>query len=85
MPDASSAEQQEAINSLAVRQDNAIKDEGIYLLISKNDHLNSNVLVRERFAALVPKAKRERIGHAFIKCVQEKGLRRWLAQWRAGD
>ena len=66
-PSASPAEATKAINALAVRRDNAIKDEGIYFLISKNDHLNSNVLVRERFAALLPKAKRERIGHAFIE------------------
>ena len=60
------AEKEEAINALAVRRDNELKDEGIYLLISKNDHLNSNVLVRERFASVLPRAKRESIGHALI-------------------
>ena len=69
---ASSAEKAEAINSLAVRHDNAIKDEGIYYLISKDDHLTSNILVRERFASLLPKAKREKIGHAFREGFKEK-------------
>ena len=45
------AEKQEAINALAVRRDNAIKDGGIYYLISKNDRLNSDILLRERFAS----------------------------------
>jgi uncharacterized protein len=63
---ASAAERLEAINALAVRMDNALKDEGIYYLISKDDHLNSNVLVRERFASLFTTAKRDRIGHAFM-------------------
>jgi uncharacterized membrane protein YgcG len=69
---ASRAERDDAINSLAVRRDNAIKDEGIYFLISKNDRLNSNILVRERFAALLPKAKRDRIGEAFIDGFKKK-------------
>jgi uncharacterized protein len=63
---------EEAINSLAVRRDNAIKDEGVYLLISKDDHLNSNVLVRERFASLLPRTKRTAIGHAFIEGFKKK-------------
>ena len=71
---ASAAEKAEAINALAVRHDNAIKDEGIYYLISKDDHLNSNILVRERFASLLPKAKRERIGHAFLEGFKKEDL-----------
>ena len=69
---ASHEERLEAINSLAVRRDNALKDGGVYLLISKNDHLNSNVLVRERFASLVPRSKRESIGHAFLAEFKKK-------------
>jgi uncharacterized membrane protein YeaQ/YmgE (transglycosylase-associated protein family) len=64
---ASSAEKHEAINALAVRRDNALKDEGIYFLISKDDRLNSSILVRERFATLLPEAKRERIGREFLE------------------
>ena len=41
-------------------RDNELKDEGIYLLISKNDHLNSNVLVRERFASVLPEPNARR-------------------------
>jgi hypothetical protein len=71
---ASHAEREEAINSLAVSRDNALKDEGIYLLISKNDHLNSNVLVRERFASVLPKEKRVAIGRAFIDEFKKKEM-----------
>ena len=64
--DASAAEKKEAINALAVHNDNAIKDEGIYYLISKEDRLNSNILVRDRFAPLLPDSTREKIGRAFL-------------------
>jgi uncharacterized membrane protein YeaQ/YmgE (transglycosylase-associated protein family) len=63
---ASPEQRREAISALAVKRDNALKDEGVYYLISKNDHLNSNILVRERFAAVLPRAKRDSIGHAFL-------------------
>ena len=75
---ASSSEKAEAINALAVRRDNALKDEGIYFLISKDDRLNSNVLVRERFASLLPKAKRERIGHAFLEGFKKHDFDGWF-------
>jgi hypothetical protein len=65
--DASRKEHQDAINALAVRNDNAIKDEGLYYLISKEDHLNSNILVRERFARLLPESARTKIGRAFLE------------------
>jgi uncharacterized protein len=70
---ASTEEKHEAINALAVRKDNAIKDEGIYYLISKNDRVNSNILVRERFKRLLPDSTRTKIGAAF------------LAQFKKGD
>jgi uncharacterized protein len=63
---ASTEEKHEAINALAVRKDNAIKDEGIYYLISKNDRVNSNILVRERFKRLLPDSTRTKIGAAFL-------------------
>lgn len=63
---ASKAEKEEAINALAVRNDNAIKDEGIYYLISKEDRLNSNILVREHFARLFPESARDKVGRAFL-------------------
>jgi uncharacterized membrane protein YeaQ/YmgE (transglycosylase-associated protein family) len=69
---ASPKERREAINALAVSRDNALKDEGIYLLISKNDHLNSDVLIRERLARLLPRSKREAIGNAFLTEFKKK-------------
>ena len=65
--DASETEKRKAIDALAVRRDKAIRDEGIYFLISKNDHLISNVLVRERLATLLPIEKRDAIRDAFIE------------------
>jgi len=69
---ASAKERREAINALAVSRDNALKDKGIYLLISKNDHLNSDILVRERIAPLLPTSKRDSIGHAFLAEFKKK-------------
>jgi uncharacterized protein len=69
---ASAAVREEAINTLAVRRDNEINDEGIYFLISKKDHLNSNILVRERLASILPRAKRAAIGHAFLEGFKKK-------------
>ena len=64
---ASPAAKKRAIDELAVQRDKKIRDEGIYLLISKDDHLNSNVLVRQRIAALIPIEKRDAIRDAFIE------------------
>ena len=63
----SPAERSEAINALAVRRDKAIDDEGIYLLISKREHLISHVLVRERLAKVLPIGKRDAIRDAFVE------------------
>ncbi len=71
-PHASAKERLNAINALAVSRDNEIKDEGIYLLISKNDRLNSNVLVRERFNSVLTEPKRAAIGRAFIEGFKNK-------------
>jgi uncharacterized membrane protein YgcG len=67
LPDGGSpAVKKRAINELAVKRDKAIRDEGLYLLISRDDHLISNVLVRERLADLVSVGKRDAIREAFI-------------------
>ena len=55
------------IDALAVKRDKAIRDEGIYLLISRDDHLISHVLVRERLADVIPIEKRDAIREAFIE------------------
>jgi hypothetical protein len=65
--DASTATRRKAIESLAVRRDKAIKDEGIYLLISKRDHVMSTVLVRQRLARVLPIEKRDAIRDAFLE------------------
>jgi hypothetical protein len=77
---ASTAERHEAINAFAIRRDNELKDEGIYFLISKDDRLNSNILVRERFASLLPRAKRERIGEAFLEGFKKRDFDGGLLQ-----
>jgi len=64
--DASASERRKAIDKLAVSRDRAIKDEGIYILISKNDHVISHVLVRERLANVLPIEKRDAIRDAFV-------------------
>ena len=53
-------------------RDKAIDDEGMYLLISKREHLISHVLVRERLAKVLPIGKRDAIRDAFVERVQER-------------
>jgi hypothetical protein len=63
----SPAERGHAINELALRRDKAIDDEGVYLLISKREHLISHVLVRARLAKVLPIGKRDAIRDAFVE------------------
>jgi uncharacterized membrane protein YgcG len=62
--DAPTSVRRKAIDQLAVKRDKAIRDEGIYLLISKHDKVFSPVLIRERYAALLPVEKRDAIRDA---------------------
>jgi uncharacterized membrane protein YgcG len=55
-----------AIDALATERDRRIHDEGIYLLISKREHLISHVLVRERLDDVLPIGKRDAIKDAFV-------------------
>jgi hypothetical protein len=66
-PDASASERGKAIDRLAVRRDEAIRDEGIYILIAKRDHAISPVLIRERLAHVLPIDKRDAIRDALKK------------------
>lgn len=66
------AEREEAINALALKRDRQIHDEGLYILISKREHLISNLLVRQRYAALLPLEKRDAIRNAFLSEFQKK-------------
>ena len=73
LPDGgSAAEKKRAIDALAVKRDKAIRDEGIYLLISKSDHLISHVLVRQRLADLLPIEKRDAIRDTFIDAFKKR-------------
>jgi TPM domain len=65
--DAEKAVKRKAIAKLAVERDEAIKDEGIYVLISKRDHVISPVLVRERLARVMPIEKRQAVIDAFTE------------------
>ena len=58
---------------LAVERDKAIRDEGIYLLISKRDQVMSHVLVRERLADVLPIGKRDAIRDAFVAEFKKEG------------
>jgi uncharacterized membrane protein YgcG len=78
--DAASAERRKAIDQLAVKRDKALRDEGVYLLISKRDKVFSPVLIRERYEAWLPKEKRNTIRDAlheeFKKGDYDAGLTR---------
>ena len=63
---ASPEKRRHAIDALAVERDRAIHDEGIYVLMSKRDHVMSHVLVRERLADVLPIGKRDAIRDAFV-------------------
>jgi len=64
---ATQAARKKSIDALAVRRDQQIRAEGVYVLISKREHLISHVLVRERDADLLPIEKRDAIRQAFIE------------------
>jgi uncharacterized protein len=65
-------ERARAINQLAKRKDEAIHDEGIYILISQRESLISETLIRERLAGVVPLEKRHAIRDAFIAKFRDK-------------
>lgn len=64
---ASPREKREAINEVAKRRDSQIRDEGIYILISRDDRLISQPLVRARLEGIVPEGRRDAIREAFIE------------------
>ena len=69
---ASSEKRRRAIDDLAVERDKAIRDEGIYILMSKHDHVISPVLVRERFTDVLPIGKRDCDSRRVRRRVQER-------------
>jgi hypothetical protein len=70
---ATRAKRSRAIEDLAVERDKAIHDEGIYILMSKHDHVISTVLVRERFTDVLPIGKRDDIRDAFVEEFKNEG------------
>ena len=65
-PDASHDAKMKAVNTLAAKRGRELGGEGIYLLLSKNDKVFSNVLVGERYAGVLSGAKRRAIGDALV-------------------
>ena len=65
--DASAKTKNQAIEQLAEKRSKEIGYEGVYLLISKNDHVFSKVLVREHLDARLPREERLAIRDALIK------------------
>jgi TPM domain len=59
--DASASEKRRAVDQLAEKRAREIGYEGVYLLISKNDHVFSPVLVKERYESLLPAERRHEI------------------------
>jgi hypothetical protein len=69
---ASAEARNKAIDALAKERDREIHDEGLYVLISKRDHVISHVLERERLAGVVGSDKRLAIRDAFKPGFKEK-------------
>jgi TPM domain len=59
--DSSASEKRTAVERLAEQRAKEIGYEGVYLLISKNDHVFSRLLVKERFESLLPREKRQEV------------------------
>jgi uncharacterized membrane protein YgcG len=71
---AAQAARRKALDALAVHRDEAIHADGVYILISKREHLISHVLVRERYSDLLPIEKRDAIRQAFIEDFKQQNF-----------
>jgi uncharacterized membrane protein YgcG len=56
----------DAIETFAERRAREAGSEGVYLLLSKNDKLSSQVLVRERYEPLLPREARQAVREAML-------------------
>jgi len=63
---ASATEKRRAIEVLAEKKAREIGYEGVYLLISKNDHVFSEPLVKKRFESQLPKERRGAVRDALV-------------------
>lgn len=71
------------INDVALRLDKQEGNRGAYLLIAKKEHVNSNLLVTERFAGQLPAARRTAVRDELTRHFKEgqfdRGLERAVA------
>ena len=63
---ASASEKRSAIEALAEKKAKAIRYEGVYLLISKDDQVFSELLVREHLASVLPRERRRAVRDALL-------------------
>jgi len=63
----SASEKRTAVERLAEERARELGYEGVYLLISKNDHVFSRLLVQERFESLLPRAKLQEVGDTLTR------------------
>src|SRR5271157_2798110 len=59
--DSSASEKRTAVERVAEQRARELGYEGVYLLISKNDHVISRVLVKKRYDSLLPLEKRDEV------------------------
>src|SRR5262249_26871947 len=75
IPDLKGADRKEklqAVNKLALKRDQQIRDEGMYILMSKRDMVMSEPLIREHLKDVVPLRKRHAIRDAFTEEFKNK-------------
>jgi len=65
--DSSASEKRTEVERVAVERARELGYEGVYLLISKNDHVFSPLLVQKRFSSLVPLEKRDEVRDALSR------------------
>lgn len=64
--DAPASTRRQAIETLAERRAREAGSEGVYLLLSKNDKVTSQVLVRERYESHLPRKARQAVRDAML-------------------
>ena len=78
--DSKKDERERAINQLAERRDQEIRDQGIYILIARREHVISETLIREHLAEVLPLRE--------ASCNPRRvhqGLRQTGFRWRAHE
>ena len=78
--DSSASEKRTAVERFAVERARELGYEGVYLLISKNDHVFSPVLVQKRYNSLVPLEKRQEVRDTLTREFKAGRFRRGLTQ-----